>query len=238
MTRREPSAAVARLRVLSIMSVLSVMPLCVASADTGLQYAYDDGTGSGNNGYSPLFNPGQYLWGNVFSVQGGFNTITSVSVAFGNIAAGRSVSLLVFQLPTDFVTDPRGDGLTLLSTTQALTANTNLTNQGQNIFNEYAITPTVVSGNFYVAALMNLVGGETPGRFDNGGVANGDKSWVFVDGTINLANLSTAPIGFNLAAPNFPRAAFMVRANAVPAPTGGVLLGVVGLVMMRRRGRG
>ncbi|MBL0927911.1 MAG: hypothetical protein IBJ11_09715 [Phycisphaerales bacterium] len=218
--------------LIALAAIVAATPALPAAAQ--VLYAYDDGTGSGNNGYSPTFNPGQYLWGNAFTTQPGGEMITSIRVAFGNIAAGRPVDLLLFSIPDADGFNPRT--ATLLSRTSAITANTNITNQGQNISNDYPITPTAVSGNFFVAALMNLVGGETPGRFDNQSAAFGARSWVAVDQTINLSNLGASPIYFNLVAPNFPRATFMIRAVGVPAPSAAApMLAGVALLARRRR---
>lgn len=210
---------------------------CGASVARGaVQYGYDDGTGSVNIGPSFL---GPMLWGNYFYTQSvgsvTQDTITQVSVAFGNIAVGRSVTLCVFE---DVDADGNPANAVLRATTSGLTDLPRT-----NTYINYNVSPTkITSGAFFVAALVDIIStstgstGDRPGRLDP--QTNSGRSWYFADSVMNLNNIGGSPISLNMAN-NFIPGTWMVRATAIPGPATGALLGLTAIgAGLRRRRRG
>ena len=215
-------------------AAIASLTLCLLSpaAFASFQYSYDDGTGSVNNGPSFL---GQMLWGNYFftSTVGGVtqDTVTQVSVAFGNIAVGRTVTLCVFE-DLDADGDPRNAVLRATSTGLTSLPRT-------NTFINYDVNPTkITSGAFFVAALMDITdtslgsSGDRPGRLDP--QTNSGRSWYFADSTINTGNLGGSAFALNMANNVIP-GTWLVRATAVPTPASLAPLGLIALAARRRR---
>jgi len=215
------------------MSLLVSVVVVTSGAHAAVQYGYDDGTGSVNIGPAFL---GQMLWGNYFYTQssGGIaqDTITQVSVAFGNIAVGRTVTLCVFE-------DPDADGDPANAVIRA-TASGLTSLPRTNTFINYDVAATKISsGAFFVAALMDITStsttsaGDRPGRLDP--QTNSGRSWYFADSVMNLNNLGGSPISLNMANNAIP-GTWMVRATAIPAPgaAAGVVLALVGFRRRRR----
>jgi hypothetical protein len=215
-------------------AAIAPIALCLLTpaALASFQYSYDDGTGSVNNGPSFV---GQMLWGNYFytSSVGGItqDTVTQVSVAFGNIAIGRTVTLCVFE---DLDADGNPGNAVLRATTTGLT---NLPRT--NTFINYNVAPTkITSGAFFVAALMDITNtslgssGDRPGRLDP--QTNSGRSWYFADSTINTGNLGGSAFALNMANNVIP-GTWLVRATAIPSPASLAPLGLLALVSRRRR---
>lgn len=200
--------------------------LCVgASAGVGLsgfEYAHDNGSGNVNIG--PAFaEPAEMLWGNYFEVEGGYNTITSVSVAWGSIEPGLEAQLLVFDDPDNDL-DP--GNAQLLASTTGLTAVPQ-----SNEFVEYPIGEVQVSGGFFVGVLMEVDNTQRPGRLDTQTISG--RSWLFFDDRIDVGDLGGSPYILNMDDAPFP-GTWMVRAGAVPSPGGAAVLGAAGLLVMSR----
>ncbi|MBY0113652.1 MAG: hypothetical protein K2Y21_12595 [Phycisphaerales bacterium] len=211
---------------------LLVLSIFASAAPAAFQYAYDDGIGSGN--IAPSFSsaasyPAEFMWGNVFSVQGGNDIITTISVAFGRINAPeqRPVRLSLYQLVTP--NDPR---------TATLVASVNGTSglPRTNTFLDFAINPTKVTGQFFVAATMTVdaQGTTAPARYDLGGSANASNAWLFAATSLANLPLGQAPFQVRMSEYVIP-AVFQVRATAIPTPASALAL--AGLVMMGRRRR-
>lgn len=195
------------------------------SAHGAFQYSLDDGAGSLN--LAPSF-ACEFLWGNIFDVQPGSETIDKISVAFGTIAApeGRPVTVYLYQMvtandPTDAVLVATSTGLSGLPRT--------------NTFIDYAIAPTTVHGQFFAAVSMQIPGTTAviPARYDRDGAANSQRSWFFAADSFLTMPLGDAPF-FNSMNNNFIQGTFMVRASGVPSPATGALLALL-LVPRRRR---
>lgn len=214
-------------------AAITSLTLCLLSpaALASFQYSYDDGAGSVNNGPAFL---GQMLWGNYFftgSVGGiAQDTVTQVSVAFGNIAVGRTVTLCVFE-DLDADGDPRNAVLRASSTGLTALPRT-------NTFIDYNVNPTkITSGAFFVAALMEITdinlgsSGDRPGRLDP--QTNSGHSWYFADSVINTGNLGASAFALNMANNVIP-GTWLVRATAVPSP---MSLGPLGLLALAARRR-
>lgn len=203
-----------------------------SSASAAFQYAYDDGVGSGN--LAPSFSssgsyPAEFMWGNVYNVTGGNDVITTISVAFGriNVPENRWVRLSLYQLTTP--NDPRT--ATLLTSVEGLSGLPRT-----NTFLDYAITPTKVTGQFFVAATMIADASATaaPARYDLGGASNASNAWLFAATSLAGQPLGAAPFQVRMSEYIIP-AAFMVRATAIPAPASVLALAGVLLAARRRR---
>lgn len=209
------------------------IPLSPAAAD--VLYSYDGGTTTTAVGPPSSFpvNP-QTGWGNYFVAEPGGEVIHTISVAFGpNFAAGREVTVWLFDDPDDDF-DPR-NAVPLASVT--LVPET----LGGSTFNDFPITPTQVSGGFFVAALAFTERGvDRPAAMDSG--ARADRSWLFYNPAtegINVENLGANALARRVddGVVPFP-GAWMIRASgsAVPAPGAAALAAAAaGLALRRRR---
>lgn len=209
---------------LTVFAATGVFALLTAAspAAASFEYVADDGTGSVNVG--PAID-GQMLWGNYFYAEPDRDIITTISVAFGNIAIGREVTLLLFDDPDN---DGNPDNATLLTQT------TGLTDLPQsNEFIDFAITPTQVTGGFFVAAMMDIVVGDRPGRLDPQTVTG--QSWISAGPSVDLNNLGGSLIYLNMQNNAVP-GNWMVRATAIPSPAGLAVL-LCGTLAARRRRR-
>lgn len=206
----------------AIAAALAAGHAAVAIAAPIHEYKADDGSGSINHG---LAFTGQVMWGNYFEVEENCNLITSVSVAFGNIPAGRSVQVLVFDDPDD---DQNPSNATLVGSGSGLTAEPKT-----NTYIQFPITtPATVSGGFFVAAIMDVTIGEAPPRSDP--QSNSGRSWLIANpGTIDLQNMAASAMYLNLQAVG-PMTT-MVRAHAVPAPGAAILLALGACIGIGRR---
>jgi hypothetical protein len=186
--------------------------LIVGAVSTGVHgqvtYKWDDGTGSVNSG--PIFAAPEFMWGNVFTTQPGGETITSISVAFGKIAANAPMWLYIYQDPTPD-NDPT-DAVMLLRQPA-------LTNPlGGNNFATYSITPTTVTGDFFIAVStpVNGTSSDLPARLDPQGSPDAAKSWFFASDGFDIFTLAQAPYKQQLSLFALP-SVVMVRAEGVPA---------------------
>lgn len=190
-------------------------------------YQLDDGAGSNNLG--PSF-ACEFLWGNVFDVQPGAETISTISVAFGTINAPseRPVRVYLYQMVT--ANNPRDAVLVATATGMSGLPRT-------NTFLDFAIPPTQVHGQFFAAISMQVYGDANviPARYDRDGAANSSRSWFFgADSYLDMP-LSDAPFSGSMNN-NIIQGVFMVRAQGVPAP-GGVAVVLLAVLAPRRRRR-
>jgi hypothetical protein len=198
-------------------------------------YQWDDG--AGNVRLGPTF-AAEYMWGNVFTAQPGGEYIDSISVAFGAIPANQALTVYLFQDPTPGDNDP-SDGI-LLATASGLSPDS----PPLNSFWSYPITPTMVTGDFFVAVSTHATGisGDNPARLDPQGMPNAAKSWVFgadgyLAGGLGSTPLIDTPYSLQMTQ-NAIKGVVMVRANGVPTPGSLALVGVAGFVAgLRRRSR-
>lgn len=202
---------VLNLRALTVAALLACVPV---SAD--VTYQWDDGTGTVNSG--PNFVAPEFMWGNVFSTKPGGETLTSISVAFGKIAANQPMWLSIYLDPTP---DDNPADATLLLRQAALT-----NPLGGNTFASYAIPPTAVAGDFFVAISTPVNGtiSDLPARLDAQGAPNASKAWFFASDGFDTLTLAQAPYQQQLSKFAIP-AVVMVRAQGIPSPS--VLAGLI-----------
>ncbi|MBX3389232.1 MAG: hypothetical protein KF691_07220 [Phycisphaeraceae bacterium] len=198
------------------------------SAASGATYGLDDGVGSGNLG--PNF-ACEFMWGNIFDVQPGANVITTISVAFGTIAApeARPVRVYLYQMVT--ANDPKD--AVLVATATGLSGSPRT-----NTFLDFAIAPTSVHGQFFAAVSMQVFGDATvlPARYDRDGAPNAARSWLFGADSYLSMPLGSAPYINNMTN-NFIPGVFMVRAQGIPTPGSGIIIAAAALASQRRRRR-
>jgi hypothetical protein len=155
------------------------------------QYILDDGTIENAVG---LTLGGDLMWLNYFTITGGCETINTVYLTWGLIPNGRPCRVILYEDPDD---DGNPDDAIYLTETSTTVQNAwAFFNPGEVMtFTTVGITPTTVSGGFFVAALIqNQLGGEYPGPMD--ATTNQGKSWVAYSagGTFDVDNLSSNTI--------------------------------------------
>jgi hypothetical protein len=228
--------------------VLAIAALLVgAEAKAGYTYSVDDGSSEEVRGFGPM--PGfSVFWANEFTAVPGNNLITSISIAFGSpIQTGSTVvgTPVVLYLFRD------ANGLAIPDNPILLaSATTTVQAPDSNTFITASIAPTLVSGNFFVGALVSGFpeNGTFPMGFDTTSPQNHSYSAAFT----SVVGLGLLPsLGYD---PNnvFPRdenkfgpahdGNFLLRANgaAVPEPSSFAMCGiaaVVGLAVTRVRRR-
>lgn len=200
------------------------------------EYAYDDGVSNvllGPPSSFAQFGDIDMLWGNYFYTDAPSETLTSVSFGMGNLSSDPTVSVWVFN-DADNDGDPT-NAVPVFSTT------TTAENLGFD-FNVVDVTPTEVTGGFFVAIGHLAVLGDgnsptsypAPARFDPDGRA--DRSWFFYDNDIPENDLASSGFVSRMDGPQVPiQGAFAIRATTIPAPAGVLALAGAGLVGLRRR---
>lgn len=135
------------------------------------EYTLDDGTGDNSIG---LTAGGTLFWYNGFQIMSGYENITSVGVAWGQIAAGRAAEIQIFA-------DPNNDGDATDVTMSDLLWSTPATSEGgdTDTFFQYPVPSINVGsagGFFFVGVCCNQNAGEYPARVDQS--SSFGQSWV------------------------------------------------------------
>ena len=219
-----------------VRAALIVGASIVPAAAAGVTYQYDDGVSNVLLGPPRSFEPFgdiDVLWGNYFFAEPGGMTITSVDFGLGDLSPGGEVSIWVFDDPDDDA-DPT-NAIPLLEVRTV----------GENLefdFNSVAVTPTDVSGGFFIAighlAVLDTSSGTAdypaPARYDPD--QPGDRSWLFYDDDIPENDLASSGFVTRMDGPQVPiPGAFAIRANAIPTPGALAVVGVGALMAARRR---
>jgi hypothetical protein len=172
-------------------------------------YQYDDGTGS-NVGPGGPGTPGNFVWGNVFEVQNGASEITAIQVAVGAALPDAALTVLLYDDVND---DGNPDDGVLLAAQSFEPVATQ-----SNTFTEVAITPTRVTGRFFVACSAHVDGtfASYTARQDlQSGQVFGANAFLYWGRDFNPITFS----GYSNRVQRTGVAAVMVRAvGRVPAP--------------------
>jgi C1A family cysteine protease len=177
----------------SLLAYSSVLPTEVGTNNLptapGTEvYTVDDGSSENSIG---LINGGDIMWLNQFTALPGSETISSIALTWGtplypgDIPSGKPTTVALYEDPDD---DGNPDDAVLLAT-----ASTSVTNPDSDLFTTVSITPSTVSGSFFVGALLpNQQAGEYPASLDQSAPVSG-RSWIVSSttlGTFNLNDLS------------------------------------------------
>ena len=187
------------------------------SADATDEYLIDDGTGENSIG---LTAGGTLYWVNRFNVIAGFETVTEVCVAWGQVFGPRAGMVLVWDDPNNDNNPTDVTGAHVLSSL-AVTSDAGNT----DAYFSYNIPDVVVGAQndaFYVGVCLPQNAGEFPARIDQT-LPNNGKSWV--GGDSNQSAQCTNPNGGNVVSPMITIDSaglpgdWMVRANATASTT-------------------
>ncbi|MEM6583755.1 MAG: PEP-CTERM sorting domain-containing protein [Pseudomonadota bacterium] len=204
-------------------------------------YSNDDGTSDQALG---CFGPCgiDFWWAQGFSEQAAGNVITSIDIAYGspllpgsNPANGTPISLYVYDDPTNDLNPTDAVLLAMFSTT--------VMNSGTDTFNSIAITPTMITGDFFVAALIRNIDEIGVAPIDQTTDAN--ASWLAGGTNLDPNNLTGTDDIFPLSTTtsNFVPGNWLLRAvgeqGSAPVPIPATLMlfgiGLVALRLARRR---
>lgn len=198
------------------------------------EYTLDDGTGENAIG---LTAGGNVAYLNRFNVSGGNSVVTNIRIAFGTPLALNGAAIFVG------VWADAGGGTpgAFLSGMNGVVANASAAAPLSNVFNSFDITDVNVGANgtsFLVGFFINgHLAGHFPGGIDQT-LPHGGRSFIgFGAAALNQntlgAGLTTygeiGSFGATLAGD------WMIRADAIPAPGAAAVLGLAGLVGLRRR---
>ena len=155
-----------------IRSLLGNIPL--------FTYVIDDGTAEDSVG---LTSGGTFVACNEFTVSGGNNVITSISIAFGTpLFPDPTLNGLPFTAA--LWSDPNGDGSPTDAVVLAM-ANGVISGAGTDTFVTVPIPPTMVTtANFFVGFLITHTAGQFPAGFDESNPIP-NRSWVALTSSIN-----------------------------------------------------
>jgi hypothetical protein len=219
----------------TVVLSLAILALLLASPSfsrASLVYSIDDGTHENSIG---LTAGGDLIWLNRLTTDPANNLITTISVAFGSTVNGRQVTVAIWQdndgpngVPTHAV---------LLNTASGVVAN-----QNSDTFNDYSITPTLITGATFLVGIEihGQAAGEFPANLDTDNPHHQSFVAGGAAGTGNLADLGANQIPV-LSEDSIVPGNFMVRATGVPAaavpePASLALLGIGGLGLLSYRG--
>ena len=192
-------------------------------------YALDDGTAENSVGLSGAVG-GTFVALNSFAVTGGNNTITSISIAWGD-ATAPDPFLNGLPYTVGLWSDPNGDGAPADAALLA-SADGVILAAGTNTFIPTVITPTaVMTPNFFVGFIITHPADQNPAAFDQTAPSFPNRSFIVFPGDIN--DLSAAAPIENFVGPGN----WLIRAEAIPEASTFALvgLGLAGLVFFRNR---
>ncbi len=208
--RKTHTRATKQTSIILAGSLLSIATARHAHAQS-FEYILDTGVGSFNLGPSTF--DANVTWLNAFDTAIGGESITSISVSFGDIA-DNSGNLGSDQVTLAILNDPNNDydpsDAQLLRTATGTWVDT-----GFGEFVSYPIEPTQVEGVFFVAVVMDVIERANPASADPNSPSAGTRSWLFYNPEINLEDLGSSPFILRLADSPFV-SAWMVRATGEP----------------------
>ena len=153
------------------------------------EYIIDDGLGENSIG---LTAGGTIIWANSFQVLAGFEQISEIRVAWGQVAAGRTGTLLIFS-------DPNNDGNMNDVTSTNLLFSGPVTSEGNNT-DDFFTYPTgnvcagVANDWFFVGLCLHQFAGDYPSRIDQSSpvyqsFVGGDGGMTFDCTNVNSGNV-------------------------------------------------
>ncbi|MCA9251652.1 MAG: PEP-CTERM sorting domain-containing protein [Phycisphaerales bacterium] len=209
-------------RTMEALVLGAIILSSATSVSADPNYVLDDGSGAYNIGPSQF--DAQLLWGNYFDATPGAETITEISVSLStSVPVGAPISILLFDDPTDDLDPTDAD---LLARTDTITVA-----PAFNEFQTFDIPDAAVSGGFFVAVMMDLQQGQIAAHMDDSNDLG--RSWLFFDGEINLDDLGSSPLYYNMASTPF-NGTWMIRATGVPEPSS-IAIMLLGLHILIRR---
>jgi len=193
----------------------------------GCLYLVDDGLMENAIGFTGA-DGNDVMWLNYFTTMPGCELINTIYVTWGDVANGGACRVILYKDPDN---DGNPDDAVYL--TEGLTT---VTNANTNIFTGVSITPTIVSGGFFVAGLcQNLPDMQFPAPIDQT-TAQG-KSWLVADfsaGGFDVNNLTANDFTPNNIDLYFP-GNWLLRAegtsNNVPLANWALFIGI-GLILL------
>lgn len=225
---------------LKIRGIVALAGLAAATSfASAASYIIDDGISENSVGLTAT-TTWDSVWLNTFSLTGGDNAISSVSIQYGFTGAttgqnlnGRSATVLIY-------TDPTGG--TPWDATLVYSAPITIANFNTNTFNTYAVPNVPVGTNFVVGFQFTQTQAFAafPAGFDQTAPTLAGRSFAGflspVGAGINPANLNAIPTANRNAIEAFGLVGnWTIRAEGVPTPGAAGLLAVAGLAGLRRR---
>ncbi len=173
----------------------------------GSEYSMDDGAGNFNIGPSTF--DARMTWMNAFEAKDGGDTIRLIRAAFGPIANDDGV-LGPTAVTVAILNDPTDD----FDPSDAVLVGTGVGTwvQGEpNEFLEFAVSPSEVSGVFYVAVEMDVLERANPARMDPQSPTAGTRSWMFYNPASRLDDIGNSKYVLRMADSPFV-GGWMIRA--------------------------
>jgi hypothetical protein len=209
------------MRITTMLVGLAVVALAVVGR---ADYVYKIDDGSAEMGFMETTNgPGVYGLNllNQFTVQSYFDTITTISITIGYPGIGplngSPITLALWSDPNQDGNPSDGQVLTYLNST--------VQNTASDVWTDYAITPTKVSGSFFAGYFISVdstVSNADICRSDTEGTAGGTRSWLTE--TLNGGSIYDVTLPYNVLSDLGVPWDTMIRATGVPEPMTMVLL--------------
>lgn len=173
-----------------------------------VDYILDTGVGTFNIGPSQF--DANMTWLNSFDTVVGGETITNVSVSFGDIEdndGNPGSDIVTIAILNDPNNDHNPEDAVLLTTATGTWAEVGFSN-----FIDFPIDPTIVDGVFFVAVEMDVLQRANPATMDPSSPSAGTQSWMFYNPESNLEDLGSSPFILHMSESAFI-GAWMIRAT-------------------------
>lgn len=236
--------------MLNRVVIVSCLGLCLAATQAFAvdEYRLDDGVGEQNIGVTGGGANKATAWLNRFVIEPGKDTITEISVAFGDIQVNHLVEVILWG---DFNNDGNPIDAFVLSATPGMITNPNILSS-QNAFQTFDIPDVTlpIGAVFYAGAVVqNYAQGKEPARIDKDGTdsipnyppnnhsfiaSQTSAGFASVDpNNMASAQLPIVPVATALGSDG----TWLIRVNAVPEPATAGLMLLMGAAVLRHRAR-